>query len=529
MIYFPKSDKTDERSKTAKCFSDVYFSEFFALLGITAMSLSLGMLPQESGKGSVLFLGAGDYAVYASELHDWCSSGGTVIALGSGGIAELCEMREVGTVCADTPYTLNGHLLFSDDMMSPCRRLPVEADIRHCRPCEEKKMPVRVLATSEEYGLPLVFSRTVGDGNIVYFAFSLLQTLCYKTQGKPVTRDTNGDGYMRSCDSIITDWSDTFAMPAVDAYLHFIEELLLSCDDIPFIHQVPADDGVPCDYALYFAGDEDLCGKQMFEANRELRSRGVPYHVHLQPRDYRDFTVTAEQFHALEQEGLGLSLHFDFITDKSYRYDFEALRAQTELYRSAFGKLPAVCNTHWCIYNGFGETARWYRKLGLAATFCQVGMNTDFADINKMNYYGFAYGTTYPAQSFDDKRYGHKPTGIYDLKIAFYEPRVHGDADEKRIDELMRLTCDWALTTNIFIHPVYLVEDKTAVLAAVDRILEAGKGKRVAILQTSDLVQWWHADAVPQRRIRSRVLCAYGNKSAAGRASDDRRRDGGRI
>lgn len=502
MIYFFQQSGHFQKGARAQNDANSYFNEFFGIMGCSARAIGVDQFPTGDDH-AVLFIGVGDFSFASDAIKNFVQGGGTVIALGTELPQKITGLRKVGCIGADSEYSVSAHLkptekgvsLFGGEV-----RLPVIGDIRHCVFADKE---VDYLAVSCEHDIPLLARNRFGKGWVYTFTFSLLQTLWYKTQGKPVYRDVDGDGYCRSFDSHIVDWSDDCKLPALDIYMHAVERILWETDRVPLLHQIPPESGKPCDYCMHFAGDEDLCGEQMYEANRELKSRGVPYHVHLQPLDYKGFTIDKRKFDELRSQGLELSLHFDFITNKTYKYDFSALKEQADLYKRIFGVTPQTANSHWIIYNGFGETARWYSKLGFTGTIRQLGMKSDLSDINAMNDYGFVFGTSYPTQSLDDARYHNRQTGIYDLKMLFYEPRIDSQEDVARIDKFMEMSNEYALVVNIFIHPVYLVEDKSRVLPAVDRILAHTEGKRCRLMYTDELTKWWRARAESKLAERS--------------------------
>jgi hypothetical protein len=366
--------------------------------------------------------------------------------------------------------------------------LPIISDIRNCACASDD---VKIKGVLKEVLTPALFEREVENGKTFYFSFSLLKTIWYKTQGRPVYEDIDGDGCCRSGDSIIPDNTDNFKLPTVDAYLHIVENIIWSVSKAPLVHQIPPKDGVVCDYAVHYCGDEDWCGKEMFDAVDALNERNIKYHVHLQPIEKQNcFTINKQEFENLTKRGLSLSLHFDLISNGKFRYNKDDLAKQVDLYKQVFGKSPITSNTHWFIYNGFGETSTWLEDLGIYGTIKQLGISTDLFDINKMNDYGFAFGTSYPTRTIDVEN-NYKIPCVDNLKITFYEPRLSVLEDEKRIEDYMRICSELALISNIFIHPTYFVSQRKTVLDAVDKIIALDKGKTVNIMYTDEVSVWW--------------------------------------
>lgn len=489
VLYHGKKNRIPSEKNDA----DAYFPEFFNLLGITAEKFVFGKNLPEDG---VLFLGEGDYSEETDVLSSFVGAGGTLVGIGTLGTETLSGIRPVGRIRADSEYSLNGHFLASDEIYLSggmnAYPLPILGDIRNCAADGEGTVVRGIL---KEQGTPVFFERKYGKGRVFTFTFSLLKTLWYKGQGRPVPEDIDGDGYMRSGDSIIPDPSDDYLVPTSDLYLHLIENIVWSAGEQPLIHQIPPTDGRVNDYAIHFAGDEDWCGEELFTANRDMRERGVVYHAHFQPVEGRRFTLDKERFSALKKEGFEPSLHFDFVTNGAFRYGKEDLEKQLSLYRETFGETPSVANTHWTIYNGFGETGRWYEELGMKGVIRQIGIRTDLFDINAMNLYGYAFGTTYPTRILDDAEHGNRTYGVAELKIVFYEPRLRNEEDRARIAREAETAARFALIDNIFIHPTYFVNDRQAVLSAVDEILRLAGEKDVAYLSTDGVAEWWAARA----------------------------------
>ena len=468
--------------------SNSFFEEFFNLLGVKAESLTT--CPTDANY--ITFLGDGDYSSFSDDLSNFVKNGGTIISFGSKGLDNLFGIKLVGNIKSGCEFAVNKHFITTDKQYlsgtMAKSALPIISDIRNCaKACDD----VEIKGVLKEVLTPALFKRNIENGVAFYFGFSLLKTIWYKTQGRPVYEDIDGDGCCRSGDSIIPDVTDDFKIPTVDAYLHIIENIIWSVTNAPMVHQIPAEKGVPCDYAVHYCGDEDWCGKEMYDAVDALNDRGAKYHVHLQPIEADGkFTINKEQFEELNAKGLSLSLHFDLVSNGKFRYQKEDLAKQVKLFEDIFGKKPTTSNTHWFIYNGFGETSRWLKELGIKGTIKQLGISTDLFDINKMNDYGFAFGTSYPTRTVDIENDFVLPD-VENLKITFYEPRLACEEDEKRIENYMRACEEFALVSNIFIHPTYFVSQRKTVLDAVDKIVALQHGKNVKVMYTDEVTSWW--------------------------------------
>ncbi len=473
--------------------ADCFFPELFCLIGLSANKINESEILQDDCKGAVLFAGERDYSNSIEKLSVFAEKGGTVVFFNTVGVDDLCGIKTIGRIKSESEFSVNGHFVANSEYMPEKYRnypLPILSDILNKRSIDD--MPeVKIIATLKEQGIPIVFERSYGKGKVIFFSFSLLKTIWYKAQGRPVYEDLDGDGYKRTGDSCIVDATDDFYLPVIDLYLRFIEGMIAPESNLPYIHQLPIQNGKPSDYVLYFSGDEDHCGEELITANNVMRERNLPYHVHMQPVDKKKFTISSAVYEDLKKKGMEFSLHFDFITDKTYGYDEKAMKEQVELYKREFRENPKTCNTHWFIYNGFGETARWYNELGLKGTMHSIGIKTNLFDINAMNDYGFAFGTSYPTRPLDDAAHGNELYDIPELKIVFYEPRLRNGEDAERIKRQAELAKEFGLINNIFIHPTYFTLDSIASVSAVDETLKYAKTQNVAYMSEDQITEWW--------------------------------------
>ena len=482
------------RKKTGNVnFADVYFSELFNLLGITAECCSEDELNDKLNGAMLCFLGLGDYSENLAAITQFLNRGGKLISFCTDGIRELAGVVEKGAIRKFSEYDIVSYLTFEDNDLEPVftrpYRLPILSEVFCC----ECFPDVEILARSDDYNIPVIFRRKAGKGEIIYFSFSLNKTLWFISQGRPVERDLDGDGYTRAMDSLIRNPSDDDKLPSVDLYLRFLENLIAENAGV-MLHQIPPANAQPADYVVFFTGDEDWCAKEMFVAAEEFRKRNLPYQVNLQPtEDGKGFTIDKESFDKLEKTGVELTLHFDFISPGLYRYDRSEMERQLNLYKNAFGKTPSGANTHWFIYNGFGNVPRWYKEAGIKYSIYQYSMPTCLTDLNKLNLWGVGFGTTYPTHAYDDFEHGNqKISEVTNLKIIFYEPRVFANEDYVQI----RAACDdaynMAYYLNVFIHPTYFTCAREAVIKSVDAFLDYGKDKNVVYSGSGELVDWWN-------------------------------------
>lgn len=485
------------KAKSAKGnanFPDVYFSEIFDMLGVTAEHCSEKNLVKKSDDTEVLFIGEGDYSANAEALKDFVKNGGTLIAFATEGLNDLFKIKKIGTLRKMSEYDIVTYLKFAESANAPRfvrdYKLPVIFEALNL----EAKGSVLAYSLGTEMPLPMITETKIGKGKAVYFAFSLTRTMWYINQGRPVYADMDGDGVCRAPDAQILGEGDDPTVPVTDMYLHFLENYFAD-KLIPIIHQLPPKDGKPTDYVTFYVGDEDRCGyDEMHTAIEAFKSYGITeYQVNMQQEeDQNSYTIDKAGFDDLEKQGLTLTLHLDFITPELYRYKYNEMVRQFKLFEERFGKKPESANTHWLVYSGFGEVPRWFDEQGVKYAVYYHCTRTCLADMNKMSIYGTAFGTTYPTHAFDDGEHGNvKYSDVAQMKIFYYEPRVRQEGDEDKITAVLDEAAAMGYFANIFIHPAYFTIERENTLRALETILKHHEGKNVLTDSTRGLAEWW--------------------------------------
>lgn len=500
VLYCINSKAKNAAESEHKNFPDVYFSEIFDMLGVTAGHCSEKNLAEKLGEAEVLFLGAGDYGKQSGELKDFVKKGGTLIAFATEGLNELFKIKKIGTLRRLSEYDIVTHLKFTDQADAPVfgggYKLPVISEVLNLS--AEGTVLAESLGT--ELPFPLITEVKIGKGKAVYFAFSLTRTMWYVNQGRPVYCDMDGDGVCRTPDALILDENDDPTVPVTDLYMHFLGNFI-SEKGIPLIHQLPPKDGKPTDYVTFYVGDEDRCGYgEMHTAITETNKRGVKgYQVNMQQIETQDgYTIDKAEYEDLEKQGLTLTLHLDFITPELYRYEYNEMVRQFELFEAQFGKKPESANTHWLVYSGFGEVPRWFDERDVKYTVHHHCTRTCLADMNKMSIYGTGFGTTYPTHAYDDGEHGNVKYDIPQMKIFYYEPRVRAEGDEEKINKVLDQAAEMGYFANIFIHPAYFTIEREATIRALETVLKHHEGRNVLNDSTRALADWW------QKKCRSK-------------------------
>lgn len=110
VLYCINSKAKNAAESEHKNFPDVYFSEIFDMLGVTAGHCSEKNLAEKLGEAEVLFLGAGDYEKQSGALKDFVKKGGTLIAFATEGLNELFKIKKIGTLRRLSEYDIVTHL-----------------------------------------------------------------------------------------------------------------------------------------------------------------------------------------------------------------------------------------------------------------------------------------------------------------------------------------------------------------------------------------------------------------------------------
>ena len=309
---------------------------------------------------------------------------------------------------------------------------------------------------------------------------------------------------------------DAATVPCADLLLLIMENIIGQAG-VPFVHQLPPDDGVLPDALFHFGGDDEGAPGLQTPMSEIMRGLGVGYHVNVMLRD-ESFHFTEEDRAAYERNGHEFSLHLNFI---DYPDGVEHPAAITEgeydrqfrLFVDRYGKTPICVNNHWCRTSGWADTARFGAERGALGENHLVHHHSP--PLDPVNLFGTAFGTVYPFFVFDDADHENRRLDFISVPIGFYEPgaasgeRSHPQygQDPLRPDEYRRvvdLACRHGWTLNVFMHPTHMSQEKNKGRQAVEIMLaRIGEiGAHVMHVGTDALCLWWHARSRTEMALR---------------------------
>lgn len=493
---------------------DLYTAEILERIGLTAEAIA----PADTADPAVLcryshlFIGEGDYSRCADPLTAWVQSGGVLVTFATAGLDELLGVRFVNRLeQPNDEYTIAAYMrlepgpltdgihsaLYPDQPLiiaSPVRQVTLAcADLVAELFIPSSSAPGRGCESGAS-GCAAVTSRRLGDGFAFHFAFSLPQTMCVIHQGRPVERDVDGDGLLRSMDARVV--AENEPEVGYTDELHVLLRNMIAVQPMPLVHECPPAGGQVPDAVFFLGGDDEAVHGHQVPASDFMREEGLPYHINCMWSEGQ-FQVTPEEAAHIRSNGHELSVHYDFITGYDHPCGFseEGVCAQSEAFRATYGHSPEVSVNHCARWVGWCEPARWMLAQG------QIGDNSWFGHrsppLNPVNSIDLSFGTALPRCLMDDWRNGNERLRFVEQHVVAYEVGYLGD--ETRFDVLHRavdLAVAYRLTMNLFYHPVYIATNE-ACRAAIRELKRyvAAKDIVAGFMGNDALARWWLARA----------------------------------
>lgn len=511
-----------------------YTAEICDQMGLKALPLARSELAAGLPQTAVLILpdlpAAYLTAEEKSRLQDWVEAGGLLIGFATGGLQGLFGVEvEGGLPQAPDPFSLTAALRFVDPelarpLLPPAEvdtLVPVAAPVQLLRPSGGCRELARLVSlTGEDLRRPAVVLRQVGDGQALYCAWDVAQSVWAMHHGRPITGDRDGDGKLRVADAMILQPFPT-ALPYADLVVMLLRSVIAR-RGVPLVYALPPlpESGEIPDALFHWGGDDEGAAGQQVPASDFMREQGLPYHLNLMPTPAGAFALSREEFAHLKANGHEPSLHFNFIDGCEHPYAFtrEDIQRQVGWYRQAFGETPVCSVFHWVTWTGWSEPAAWMAECGL------LGDNSRFHQpsppVNPINVVGFGFGTSYPFHFHHDWRGGNEQMRFLGLPITAYEPGYWRDTevlDTRPFQRAIDLACRWHLTMDLFFHPVCIYgfpQCRAAIRWGVSALAEGGV--TALHMGNDELTRWWLARSEAQvaaseegGRLNCRVSCDW--------------------
>jgi hypothetical protein len=422
-----------------------------------------------------------------------------LIGLGTEGLDELFGVADAGRrqPPEGDPFaaaaTLNlGEHRWTEGVHSGWR--PEQALLAFGRVRELQAGDCQVLAKLCDGGAAIT-ARQVGEGWASLFAFDLAHTMWALQQGRPVTADLDGDGYLRLSDAMVTRGNEMAVLYSDE--LLFVLRNLVAQSGLPLKHALPPTTGGDIPGALFFWGgdDEGLEEAQLF-SSEFMRERGLPYHINAMPDPEGRFALTKAEFDQIRANGHEVSLHYNFIDDRDppCAYTEADIERQMHWYLDAFGEPPVCSVFHWTLWSGGPEPARWMHAAGGRADNSRI--HHPSPPLNPAGLLGFAFGTGHPYHVYEDPARGSARLPFLIQPITAYEMgyRAGEGTDFEPLREAIDIARHYHLCLDMFYHPVNIFRHGEC-RAAIDEALRymGETGLTAVHMGNDELWRWWDA------------------------------------
>jgi len=504
----------------------LYLAEILDELGVRAQWLPPDSLTDLPPGVRVLLVGDLDAsqlpAGTASCLRRWVEAGGILIGCMTHGLDEIFGLRADGPSVPTAPFSVGGWMSFNGkgevagilDPNLPHTLCPILSPLRRIS-CTHASMLTMMGLTSCALDLPAITCCELGRGRAYYFAFNLPQVIWTYHQGRPITDDYDGDGYLRSGDAIIVSGQPTASVPCADLLLLILENMMAPAG-VFFVHQLPPLSGKVPDALFHYGGDDEACEGLQVKMSDIMHAFGLPYHLNVMLGRDGKFHFTDADRMLYEQRGHEFSLHFNFMhfppgVKHPAPLDETEYQRQFHLFVAHYGKVPICTNTHWLRASGWADLARFGTRLGIRGDNSLVHHPTP--PLDPVNLFGCPFGTVFPFFVYDDAAHGNARLEFVSIPIGFYEPGscshepthpLHGQNHfrPREYQRVVDLALRYGWTLNIFLHPTHMHSTQSRGREALQCMLSHIAARRARVLHTGTdaLCLWWHA--------RSQTECA---------------------
>ena len=491
-----------------------YVAEILSRLGVCAEAVDVARCADPSALAEMGTLVLGDFDAppgAEAALAEWVSRGGTLIGFGTRGLDSVFGVSGVRDVPQGRgPFTISGYFELHVSPVTTDCRAPMEP--------EQKLIitsPIRMLKTegaaelarlflcdparpddgsfAADAGAPAITHRATGRGHAFYFAFNVAQTMWVIQQGRPVTDDYDGNGYMMVREAVVVG-ENSCGVPYTDA-LHFLLANMIGRRPTPMIDAIPPREGRVAPALLYFGGDDEWSSGVQTAASDFMAGRGMPYHINCVFREGR-FAIDQDEQARIEANGHEIALHYDFIAGFDHPCGFtrEDVMKQAQAFRERFGR-DSVCSVnHWLRWTGWADPARWMSEAGGRGDNSFFGL-ASAEKLNMINEVGFGFGSALPRYFWDDAEHGNARIDLVEMPVVAYEVGYLGEeVFPEKIKAVLDLAVRYRLTMNFFWHPIYVAQ-YPACQKAIDELLRLmGEMETPPVLMGPDaLCGWWEA------------------------------------
>ncbi|PKO23889.1 MAG: hypothetical protein CVU38_01710 [Chloroflexi bacterium HGW-Chloroflexi-1] len=489
----------------------VYYAEILARIGLPYALVGPDELCAEALENySVLLMPpSGENYLRPAQVEAvsrWVRLGGLLVGFGTRGLDAVFGISLAETIPqADDEFSPSSFIRLSHEQWTvpllprderDCA-LPVLAPMQCISAVDCQELAHLYSIFGKDLRCPAVTYRTVGKGAACYWAYDLAHCVWAMHQGRPVLKDYDGDGQLKTRDGIaISPWSGE--LPYADVMLFTLRRILAEHHAV-FLHQLPpAPDGAIPDALFHWGGDD--CGWQddFISAAQFMKDLGLPYHINIMQGPAGNTLLSRENYAKLKKLGCEVGIQFRFTfegIDDPYAFTKEDMEFQLDTHRAAYGEMPVVTVFGRCEWTGWSEPARWLAELGLKGDnnrFSQPGIIP-----NPLNTLAFGFGTAYPFHYYEDWRRQNRrleftcqPISDYECGFRYPEDKI----DFSKLHRSIDLAEFWNLALNMFRHPFYIVRTRSAPESIKEALVYMQKqGMNPLHLASDQMCLWWHA------------------------------------
>lgn len=516
-VYILDKDLWKKLNRKEQNYWDVYLGEICNQLGVCAEPAALSELQNmlQSDQVSTIMLGGVSLAKVApsvrESLANWVKDGGCLIGFLTEGLDKLFGLEAVSKQKqVPDDYTISGYFdlkanRFTVDVHSPscpAQKLIILSDVKFVRTSGEVIAELYDV-DKKDTGFPAIVYRPYGKGHAFYFCFDAPKTVWLLHQGRPLIKDFDRCGMLRTTEMQLTGKNQQPVLYADE--IVFLVQNMVACHSHPFIHQIPPRDGKVADALLFWGGDS--CGSSanvILKASNWMKKKGLPYHINVLSRR-GVINLTRNDAKKIKDNGHEVSLHYNFADSEEcaqpYFFTREDIKRQNELFQKQIGVRPVSSVMHCLYWHGWSEPAQWMSECGGLGDNSFAGISRSLKDPDaNAPFFGFGFGTSYPFFFYQDFRGRNKRIEFIEEPLTTYELGHRGSINDRKsfipddIHRALDLAVKYHLTLNMFYHAIYISEYPNC-RKAIEETIRYIKKKSATIchMGTDSLCEWWFA------------------------------------
>ena len=457
---------------------DAYIEQMLNLLGLKGKSLPLSDMEDSHSMANLDILIIGDQSgSFLSEkarstVRQWVSDGGILIGFALQDFDDIFGIKTLARQKEADIYSVSGYFdLLPNQITTDIhpqefanQKLLIFSDISLVDAQEGSEELARLFDSSQNtLGHPAITWASYGNGYGGYFAFDVAKTIWILNMGKPANDPLAS---ILTADMQVQD-TNSRRVPYADEIVFLLQNMIAE-RHIPFIYQIPPNNGDVPDALFYFGGDEyKASDNRSKEASDWMKGKGLGYHINIQ----HNHPGTKAYFYSIRDNGHEIGLYFNNESsskNEDYQFEYSIYKDFARKFKEKMGYVPTTTvnfRLHW--KGSWGETACWMSQIG-----CKSDNSFHCNHASGVNdpYFGFGFGTSYPYYFYFDYSGNNRRIDYLEQPIICYEVGHYSsiedtivDADglastshEEEIHLPIRMAVKYHMVMNMFYHPVYI-------------------------------------------------------------------------